>query len=197
LKGRLRYTRRLLNGVCAMSEEEKVKCKYCGLLAVRTNESELQEAHETLRDEGALSQNLHNGQILCIVKAFDLKTEIAEQPNNTNSTKRILPVLEKDRECKKFRDWVQGFSPKEHLQMILSENMVIEAEKRRAADEERAKEQRKADKDWQKEQREEDIKRLRAERWGDRIYQIIIGIIAFVGTILGGHYLNSILERIK
>ena len=86
---------------------------------------------------------------ICFARAFDLRKECgATQPSHDKRAE----VVNKPRECPKFTPRVQGFTSKEHQEMIISEK-ILEMQRQRE----------NADREWQ--HKESDLQRTwQAER---------------------------------
>jgi hypothetical protein len=105
--------------------------------------SNLDEVEVEIRNTGASQalssrqdrqgNQLYHLRPFCFVRAYSL---FEEQGN-------FLDVINKDRECDRFEAWQQGFTPKEHLEMI---NLQEERKAREAF----AREER----EWKREERE-------------------------------------------
>lgn len=104
-----------------------VKCSDCGFLALRANDSgELCEAGSNYREDGwpknARLVDGYGGTPLCFVRAFDLAKERADNGKEQNHIPSLnKAVISKERKCSKFCDWRQGFSPKEHAELLMFE----------------------------------------------------------------------------
>jgi len=145
-----------------------VKCIDCGFLAVRDLRSrQLVEMEQGYRIKGESPQvidfsphfNIYDAP-RCFVRAYDLREEIKKDTRRCSSQEKILPVINSDRDCKLFTEWQQGFTAKEHREML----------------------DRKEWRDWQENQRKSD------RRW--RIIELVVlGVIAVIVaggfTILG------------
>ena len=143
-----------------------VKCIDCGYLAARHHESRLlEEVEENYRNNG-ISPNTTVGskhgigipvydEPICFMRSCDLKAEYGEK-RPPSMTKDLLSTLRKDRECNSFTKWQQGFTPKEHREMVDREKMI----------------------EWQHQERRSDIK------W--RIVELIVLVVgAGLFTLLG------------
>lgn len=140
-----------------------VKCADCGFLAVRltAHKHEIVEAEPGLRERGIIVPKDYHVVPLCFVREYNLAKEIGDP---SQGPKKILEIMQRDRECKAFTEWHQGFSPKEHAEMLLHEEL-------RKSEREWREEQTKRDRDWRKEDvklarewRQEDVKRERESR---------------------------------
>jgi hypothetical protein len=110
---------------------ETHKCSECGYLALRENESRaLVETEEGLRRDGAAHYHPSRCEPLplCFARAYDLRKEYYAAPDGkllfltSTAAPSLYPealkhILQKDRLCKAFIEWQQGFSPREHFEM--------------------------------------------------------------------------------
>lgn len=110
---------------------EKHKCADCGFLATWNNGAGQWEEVEHKQRETGQSQARGAGRIpfeamgqfsdpFCLIRAFDLPCEYKQE----RSENRVLAVLQRERDCPSFREWQQGFSPKEHREMMDREKML-------------------------------------------------------------------------
>jgi hypothetical protein len=103
----------------------KHKCADCGYLAVRNIYSrELQEPEKSYRDCGmqpiTLTHKMEDGKLaiispyepipICFMQSKDLQTEC--------NVLKIKSTLQTEWECDDFTEWHQGFTPKEHREML-------------------------------------------------------------------------------
>ena len=147
-----------------------VKCADCGFLAVRNRyDFHLDEAGRGYRETGqaALGRvnemahyELHDQQPICFALANDLKVEFDNETKERNSTVSAFNVLAKGRDCNSFTKWQQGFTPKEHREMLDREEML----------------------EWQA-AREDADRKWRSKR--DWYFVIIAGIFTILGAIIG------------
>jgi hypothetical protein len=97
-----------------------VKCANCGFLAMRERRTRLlAEVELDARTSGrALSVTVADAKLgedfpICFVMAHPLLEETcAFDPRNP------LSVIQKDRKCESFCQWQQGYTPKEHREML-------------------------------------------------------------------------------
>lgn len=99
-----------------------VRCANCGYLAARAMQSrQLLEAEEGYRFRGenpiVANGNAYEDKPVCFVWAWDLRSEIGNPPDPGRPSKR--DVMLKPRECSDFTKWIEGFTPKEHVEMQL------------------------------------------------------------------------------
>ncbi len=122
-----------------------VKCAECGYLAVRNVDSyHLDETGTDFREKGMVAlgrqvgrnqYQLHELQPLCFVQRYNLRSEIkSEFASGKNEVGCILQVISKERECGKFTAWQQGFTPKEHYEMLDRQRWQDWQEKQRRSD---------------------------------------------------------------
>lgn len=106
------------------------KCSECGFLAVRnTKTRELVETEQNIRDTGEIEivfddttrrfHEIGSGYPmyelpLCFVGACDLRPEFGEN----HKAIEIKSAISGERKCNSFIKWQQGFTPKEHREMI-------------------------------------------------------------------------------
>ena len=100
---------------------EMACCSTCGFLAMRDRSTrELCETDELTRQTADIrSDPIRQGfrafdeQPICFALAAPLGSEMGEY-----SEEAFLEVITRQRDCKSFTRWQQGFSPKEHREMI-------------------------------------------------------------------------------
>ena len=130
----------------------------------KETECEHVEVGQPCRESGEVTGRLTAGSqpiFECVVSAADLNAEMKEALRVSQSNHRValLAVMNRDRSCPKFFQHRRGFTPKEHVQMMLTEEMVqaqrnLLAEEKKANDERRkedarvAEERRKSDRRW-------------------------------------------------
>jgi hypothetical protein len=134
-----------------MSVPEPVRCADCGLLSLRDETTgDFLEVDEVYRTQGKRNGILNRADpaMVCLAAAADLRKEFHGIPGADGSG-RTLQVIGLSRPCPSMRKWVQGFTPKEHAQMMHAERVEQLAEDRKLADEERAERRRRSDRVWQ------------------------------------------------
>lgn len=143
-----------------------VKCSECGFLALRDKTTGLLvEANDDYRASGRVPEYIaaykeyHNYPI-CFAMAYDLMPEVeqAAQQQFINGSddwgKYTLGVINKERVCPPhgksygFTTWQQGFTPKEHREMLERQWMRQREDKRDADIREWQERQRKSDRRW-------------------------------------------------
>ena len=106
-----------------------VKCADCGYLAVRgIMNGELLEADGKFRESGEVlfintygnqSRPKYEQQPICFARAENLIDEFEKETGKQNNTVSAKNVIVKDRNCTRgYTDWQQGFTPKEHREML-------------------------------------------------------------------------------
>ncbi len=111
-----------------------VKCSECGLLAVRAATSRnLVEAEKGCRKTGNFNIYTRSSQgsqmpyyalpPLCFAQVIDMREEInkaagMDNPDYSRDPVSIHLVLHEERKCNEFVMWQQGFTPKEHREML-------------------------------------------------------------------------------
>ncbi len=106
-------------------------------------------------------KELYERSPICFATAWDLRDEVTEA-----NPDELLRVFQRNRDCSSFTPWQQGFTPKEHREMM---------------DRERARqwqaERERADRDWRRQQRRDDV------RW--RIFELLaVGVIVPLAIII-------------
>jgi hypothetical protein len=128
------------------------RCSKCGFIAARVWEmGEFREIDDKRRDSGELKSGFGNFDPIpiCFVNSFNIKEEVEvlrkaahDEPTQNSIGEWIEPhwanhvkqVLNTERVCKYFTDWQQGFTPKEHREMMDRKFMMEMDEKRRKND---------------------------------------------------------------
>jgi len=152
-----------------------VKCAECGFLCFRQRpDSLLVEADEVSRSTGkpALAeQGVSLDFPVCFARAYPLRTE-ADRVKETgrNWLDANLEVIRRERDCASFARWRQGYSPKEHSEMIDRQWMLDWQRKTQEEDRAWREQTQKEDREWRREER----------RW--RIIELVVmgGIVTLV-----------------
>ena len=118
------------------------KCADCGFLALRRNSDHvLIEAEVRVRENGFIGQqDRYDPTPVCFAQAYHLHEEM----KGAQGKATLLAVVGRERECNEFTPWVQGYSPKDHRDMLNQQVFL----------------------NWQKEQRREDQKWRAKKRGG-------------------------------
>lgn len=128
-----------------------VRCADCGFLAARNLRTrQLDEVEALTRESGMhaeahtgdatlaygqtipIHSYLHDAVLLCFARKYNLASEV--QPGHTGAAAAMFPVIRKERECDAFTDWKQGFTPREHREMLDRDRMLRREEERDAKD---------------------------------------------------------------
>ena len=112
-----------------MSKE--VKCAECGFLAIRNQHTrELHEVEASMRKEWATPKtiigslknvHIYEGLPLCFRRSPDFPDESI---GNTTASEQIIEVINGDHPCDHYTPWQQGFTPKEHQEMLNEQRML-------------------------------------------------------------------------
>jgi hypothetical protein len=156
-----------------------VKCAQCGFLAGQNNVTKgLVEVDPRVRKEhkdgqGAIEVRLqHELMPICYVLAADL---LVERPGQRPEDAQF--VIQRNRDCQRFTSYHQGFSPKEHQEMIQQRELLEWQERRRQEDREWREQQRMEDLEWKERQDQR-------AKWQLVIVGIIGTLVLFAGQII-------------
>ena len=148
---------------------------------------------------------------VCFVRAIELGKEVPENEIRGNDVRKltVLSIINKERECDGFSEWIQGTSPKEHqvTSMLVAEkrrqeerheadmrrieesrlrdqqreeHRVKEEERRRNEDLAwRSEQDRLTNERWAQEQKEA-AARWKDDSWWQKIQLLIVGVIATI-----------------
>lgn len=104
------------------------RCVDCGYLSLRRyDERNLVDADDEYRRTAGIpalpgaKYQLYEDYPICFVRAFNLREEIGKPHERT----KALAVIEEQRDCLASTEWQQGFTPKEHLEMV-QKNALLE-----------------------------------------------------------------------
>ena len=159
---------------------EKHKCIECGYLAAKNLKTrKLDEVEKEFRKSGIPPNEISGGKEIwypvhknypvCFIQRYDLP-HIFDTLSGSESD-RFLSIINENRPCEHFATWYQGFSPKEHREMMDRKAML-----------EWQAEREDADRKW----RESQEKRHSREEWNRHIFLAVIAIVAVIlGVILG------------
>jgi len=129
-----------------------VRCSECGFLAARDWETrEFVEIDDKKRDSGKIGSDFGGLEPIpvCFINCFNIKEEVEvlrkaahDEPTQNSYGQHISPhwgnyvkqVLNTERECEYFIEWQQGFTPKEHREMMDRQFMMKMEEERRRND---------------------------------------------------------------
>jgi hypothetical protein len=166
-----------------------VKCADCGYLTMRNiADGGLDEMDSKFRETGEPPEHFdarvpvsfspygYQPLPLCFDLQFPLADELGEKFFDA-PVPAVLEVIRKNRDCPAFTPWQQGFTPKEHREMLDREKMLQwqldrEEEDRRWRDEQRREDQR-----WRAEQRKHE------GRWQLRQLIVFGGFVTCVSVV--------------
>ena len=171
------------------------KCIDCGMFAWHNNKSTrpLEVPFEWRNVGEALHQTVsaYAVRLLCLAEKETF-------PRNFPRDPKCSELATKNHECEEFIKWRQGFTPKEHMEMRLSQELVESERKWREAQAEYERrwhgEQATAQRDWQQKQarqqrewRDTDIRRERFDFWFGRVAipvfsAFLAAVVAFAVT---------------
>lgn len=104
-----------------------VKCADCGLLGVYSAGREtIHEVNELARSNGNIAGS---PPLVCAALKYPLQSEFEKARQLNESKQRLtlsqatLDVLNKPRECSAFCEWNVGFTPKEHKEMQMQNQL--------------------------------------------------------------------------
>jgi hypothetical protein len=124
--------------------EPTVQCVNCGYVSLRRRSTrELSEVEVEIRTTGVIptendpkrpGELTYEPPLVCFRQRFNLSQEQRlEISGNVGPADRIMHVLNKGRRCAKFKQWEQGFTPKEHADMDMIERQQVRQDARDAA----------------------------------------------------------------
>jgi hypothetical protein len=154
-----------------------VKCAECGFLAARNILTrELEEAEKTFREKGTIPltgqlegrpQARHESLPLCFEGVYNLRDEFEEFAGKSNPQYTdVHAVINSERQCNGFVKWQQGYSPKEHREM-LDRKWVLEYQEKREKD----------NREWQEKQES----RHSRQEW---LRYILLGLVTIFVTLI-------------
>jgi hypothetical protein len=146
-----------------------VKCSECGYLASRdVNSRQLEETEQEIRETGSEVPVFNTGKILgryeppiCFRSSPDYKA-FPLSPMDTH-TKAIKLEIQRERDCDLFTTWQQGFTPKEHREMLDRKEMLK----------------------WQAEREDADRKWRSKQEWN---FVIIAGGFTLLGAMIAAYF---------
>jgi hypothetical protein len=117
--------------------DTRVRCSSCGLLTIaQRRNGELVEVDKQYRDGSnwphlMVDRSMIRHEPLCLMMAFDLQKEFRDAPESMNG---FGQVVGEKRDCEKFVTWNQSFTPKEHHEMLLNQQLLDSQLRRESAD---------------------------------------------------------------
>jgi hypothetical protein len=154
-----------------------VKCANCGCLSARNRITrELEEVEKTTRENGETPRTITGAEdsrglqvwisrqedlLVCFLQKYDLISEVEKlKKGNTKVTASIMEVIQGERDCSQFVEWKQGFTPKEHQEILDRKQML----------------------DWQAKREDADRRWQSRQNWK---LVVVAGVFTILGTILG------------
>jgi hypothetical protein len=106
------------------------RCQNCGLFGMCTPSGELKEAPIQMR-RGSIDVSFQNMVLICAKRVRDFQKDAHEnaQKGKEKSKARIdvwRELLWEEHTCKEWNEWVPGFSPKDHLQIMMTNELQKE-----------------------------------------------------------------------
>ena len=146
------------------------KCADCGYLSVRNKDDyslgepsinfrEKGQVATTWDDKGRNPHSLHEPIPLCFARQPYLASATEKIKDKKNPFKEVRDVIQENNDCKEFTHWQQGFTPKEHREMIDRERMTK----------------------WQTEREEADRKWRSKQQWK---LVVVAGIFTLLGVLI-------------
>ena len=152
-----------------------VKCADCGFLGVRIRQTrQIVDAEPLMRERGynpaltiAGADTVYDDAVLCFVRAHNLAAEMgrADEENRRR-------VVQQERECQRFTPWIQGLTPKEHIELKIEEDRQLWQT-----------EQELADKIWREKQEDKADQRHREAIAAARSMSLVSALIGFVAGL--------------
>lgn len=165
------------------------KCSECGFLAIRHNDThQLEEAFTAFRDHGETTnsegRSSHHQQVpVCLMRVVSF----AKLLGNDTAKATVAKEIQSDRQCNRFTPWNQGFTPKEHAEMIQQEKLLEWQRERENAAREWEERQARSDKEWR--EKEASVASSR-HRWE----LILLGLLVPAGGI-AAQIASAFIER--
>ena len=158
-----------------------VKCQDCGFLSLRKHATqELIEATEYTRQQGVLKPDGQCEMVpVCFVKAFNFSKESQPRSGADENNQERVRIFTTERDCNSWVEWQQGYTPKEHKEMLDQEALRKWQEDRRESDRKFEEEIRDGERKWQASVRTDDRK------WQIKWQIIFISVAAVLGAVLG------------
>ena len=102
-----------------------VKCAECGFLAAKIRVTNylgppyLAEVHESDRQEWFSSTHvIFEPWPVCFARVKEFRADVDEAPKYPYNPAGLRGVIQRERTCKKYTEWYQGFTPKEHQERL-------------------------------------------------------------------------------
>lgn len=146
------------------SNQRTVKCTDCGFLGVRNCETrEIVEVEANSRRNGGIAgflvgqnqvKQVYEPYLICFRRAWPLRDEQLPPDRGLDKTlsDSVLAVIQKPRECSSFTKWEQGYTPREHWEMIQEAERLKWQSQREAVDKAERDRRDQEARDFQREQ---------------------------------------------
>ncbi len=176
-----------------------VKCVNCGLLALRDAETEnVCEVTESTRSSGTHKSSrgsTTDAKVFCFAKspAFQAPPETTSRDMRSarGYLHPVVTIINDDRACNQFQEWIPGKSPKEHEdmpQVAETHRIAADAERRdiefREATEQRIVKWRAEDKEWREGVEANIDRRHHANYFANFLLALLGAVIALIGSKL-------------
>ena len=162
-----------------------VQCKGCGFLSGHTGGSRFVEVDAEFRENPKCGP-MPGLVPLCFMRAFDLGGEYWKEYAAT--AKDVLlsksRVVNRERDCKLFTPWQQGFTPKEHKKRMIELEEKKYLDERERKDREYRDEQRRKDEEFRTRQSQDEAAWRKKQEW-QFVVEIICGVIATALLLCG------------
>lgn len=153
------------------------KCSECGYLTLRNVETlALEEASDRYRQDACrttkTNRYLHEDSPLCFVRAICFRSLLGDDTSVPN----LVSVINQERACDHWIEWMQGFTPKEHAEMLQHE-ALLEYQRRHDREE----------REWRERQAERDRLWRKQDRWSALSMLLVAaasGVIGAVATLI-------------
>ncbi len=148
------------------------RCVECGYLAFRKQGSrDLVEAEDAYRRSETRGSWLQGNHVffpdpICFARAVHLEREI-NNCRGWSPDEAHAGVVAEERTCSAYTPWQQGFSPKEHREMLVAQQML-----------EAQREQQQLDREWREHQAAEDRAWKSRETWYRRVEILSVIVLA-------------------
>ena len=130
------------------------KCSECGYLAVRNIDwRNLVEVELDYRNTGECPKRIDYSppyEIYDVPRCFKQASNLWDEIQNLqgSDSEKIRSVIQKDRPCDEFTEWHQGFTPREHQEMVDREKQLEWQAGREDKDREWRREESKENRKW-------------------------------------------------
>ena len=168
-----------------------VRCRDCGYLAaIHKDTGASIEASPEFR-HSMNKPELADEWLRCARGMIDMKEEAGGTTVQVARTKQ-LPVIEKERDCTEFVAWKVGYSPREHTEMLIQDDMRRQATEQRERDRQWQETVRREDLEWKTQQRRDDLEwNARQEKLTVSHFRwnvLIVGIVTLIVSVSMNFY---------